>query len=158
MLGGKNTYAACRCLCSQVILALPEVSTLNASSKEFLKEIFPLPKHICVESIYACILEMRKPSRRSFAGSTQKAPGHETWESKVLANWCCGDQRMLRGPRSRILQPTLEGLARVSYGSLHSSGGAKQLAPLQQKHSLMGSYIFGFFDVCLSVSVIPRFY
>ena len=46
--GGKNTYAACRCLCPQVILALPEVHALNASSKEILKEVSPLPKYICV--------------------------------------------------------------------------------------------------------------
>lgn len=39
------------------------------------------------------ILVTRKPSRRSFAWSAQKAPGHETCErgsacvSEVLANW-----------------------------------------------------------------------
>lgn len=51
MLGGKSTYAARRCLCPQVILSLPEVSVLNASSKEILKELFSLPKYICVCSI-----------------------------------------------------------------------------------------------------------
>lgn len=50
MLGRKSTYAACRCLCPQVVWALSEDSALNASSKEILKEIAFLPKYICVWS------------------------------------------------------------------------------------------------------------
>lgn len=59
--GGRNTDAACTCLCPQVILALPKVHTFNASSKEILKEISPRAKYMCVQSMSTSILETRKP-------------------------------------------------------------------------------------------------
>lgn len=121
----------------------------------------PGKTHACAERGSTGILETRKPWKRSFVQSAQKAPGHETWErepacvSKVLASWLLWGTENAPCPAQNL--PASSG--RTGQGCRWEFDFFRQKSswqPSSKSISLVRSSSFHFSDVRLSLFTLPR--